>query len=241
MSEPTFVNYELQDGIATITMNDGFKNLISPKMLRELNQALDQAEKDSAVVILTGYADIFSAGFDLKVIKAGGIQGYRMINDGFALTTRMLSFPTPIIIACNGHALAMGAFMILSGDYRIGVNGPFKIAVNEVAIGITMAATPIAVCKQRLTPAHFVRAVMQSEEYNPDSAVEAGFLDRVVDSVDLMPEALKTAARLAKLDQKVYYKSKLRARRQVIRAQKRANRLDRIDVFFRGVKRLLSK
>ena len=239
MIETQIVSYEFQDGVATIKMNDGSKNLLSPKMLGELNMALDQAEKDSAVVIITGHEDVFSAGFDLKVLKTGATQAYTMLNEGFALATRMLSFRMPIIIACNGHAIAMGSFLLLSGDYRIGATGQFKIMANEVAIGLTMPATGIEVCKQRLTPAHFVRAVMQSEEYNPTSAVEAGFLDRTVAPEDLLNEAVKTANRFTKLDPKAHYRTKLRARRHLIRAMKRANRFDRFDIIIQGIKRMI--
>lgn len=58
MTESKFFTYNFQDKIATITMNDGAKNLISPKMLSALNEALDQAEKDAAVVIITGYLKV---------------------------------------------------------------------------------------------------------------------------------------------------------------------------------------
>ena len=241
MSQSQFVQYDLQDGVATLTLNDGAKNLMSPQMLAEINGALDQAEKDSAVVLITGYEDILSAGFDLKVLKKGGQRALDMLNAGFALTTRMLSFPTPIVIACNGHAIAMGVFMLLSGDYRIGASGPFKLVANEVAIGMTMPATAIQVCKQRLAPAHFVRAVMQSEEYHPESAVEAGFLDRVVAPEDLMSEARATALRLAKLDMNAYKRSKKRVRRQLIRALKRANRFDKWDLLWLGVKQMMGR
>ena len=240
MKKSQIVTYEYQAGVATITMNDGFKNLISPQMLRELNKALDQAEKDSAVVILTGYEDILSAGFDLKVLKSGGKPAYTMLNGGFALTTRLLSFRTPVVIACNGHAVAMGSFLLLSGDYRIGVEGPFKIVANEVSIGLTVPATGIVVCRQRLTPAHFVRAAMQSEVYNPTSAVEAGFLDETVAPADLLQTAKATANRLTQLDLKAHYKTKMRARRKLIRALKRANRFDRLDIIIKGLQAMFN-
>jgi enoyl-CoA hydratase len=133
----------------------------------------------------------------------------------------------------------MGAFRLLSGDYRIGATGHFKIVTNEVAIGLTMPSTAIVVAKQRLTPAHFVRAIMQSEEYNPDLAVEAGFLDRVVSPEDLKHEALEVANRLAKLDFKAYYKTKMRTRRHLIKALKRANRFDPYDIIIQGIQRIL--
>ncbi len=242
MTHPKFVSYELQNQIATITMNDGGKNLMSPKMLAELNEALDQAEKDSAIVIITGHGDTFSAGFDLKVLKSGAVKAYRMLNEGFALTTRLLSFPTPVIIACNGHAIAMGVFLLLSGDYRIGVEGAFKIVANEVAIGLTMPATAIEVCKQRLTPAHFVRTVLLSEEYVPDIALEAGFFDCILPTPqEVMQKAFATALSYTKLDLEAHYKTKLRTRKHLIKALKKANRFDKLDIVRQGVRRMFKK
>jgi enoyl-CoA hydratase len=58
--------YDLSDGVATITLDDGKVNALSPAMLGELSGRLDQAESDEAIVILTGRERILSAGFDLK-------------------------------------------------------------------------------------------------------------------------------------------------------------------------------
>ena len=65
----------------------------------------------------------------------------------------MLAFPTPVLVACPGHAVAMGVFLLLSGDYRVGAGGPYKLAANEVAIGITMPLAAVEICRQRLAPA----------------------------------------------------------------------------------------
>ena len=242
MTNSEYVRYDLQNQIATITLNDGGKNLMSPKMLAELNEALDQAEKDSAIVIITGYGNTFSAGFDLKVLKSGAKKAFGMLNEGFALTTRLLSFPRPVIIACNGHAIAMGVFLLLSGDYRIGVEGDFKIVANEVKIGLTMPATAIEVCKQRLTPAHFVRTVLLSEEYTPDTALEAGFFDCTVSTHErLMQKAMATANSYTELDLDAHYRTKLRTRKHLIKALKRANRFDKLDIVRQGMRRMFKK
>jgi enoyl-CoA hydratase len=121
------VAYRLDDSIATITMDDGKVNVLSPMMLAELNVALDRALADRAVVVLTGREGIFSAGFDLSVLRSGGPETPAMLGAGFLLAERILSFPTPVIIACNGHAIAMGVFLLLSGDYRFGAAGAHKI------------------------------------------------------------------------------------------------------------------
>jgi len=238
--ESTLVSYEIKDSVATIVMDDGKQNLISPKMIQELNHALDEAEKQKALVLLTGRENVFCAGFDLKILKSGVRDAFQMLTGGFELGARLLSFPTPVVIACNGHAIAMGAFLLLSGDYRIGAKGSFKIVTNEVAIGLTMPSAGVEICRQRLNPSHFTRAALLAKVYTPDNdAIEAGFLDQVVSSEDLFKEARELVTQLKKLDLKAHYETKLRLRHQSLKLIKRAIQSDRIDFINKGVKRVL--
>src|SRR5262245_33988224 len=124
------VHYDRQDSIATIRMDDGKLNVLSPAMFAELSDAFDRARADRAVVVLTGRPGVFSAGFDLRVLRAGGAEASRMVRTGFELAERILSFPSPVVIACTGHALAMGVFLVLAGDYRIGALGAHRIGAN---------------------------------------------------------------------------------------------------------------
>ena len=214
----TRVTYRLEDSIATITMDDGKVNVMSPQMLGEINAALDQAATDRGVVVLSGREGVFSGGFDLTVLRAGGADAVAMVRGGFELAERVLSFPTPVVIACTGHAVAMGVFLLLSGDYRIGAMGPYKIVANEVAIGLTMPLAAVEICRQRLTPAAFNRATIIAEPFSPDTAVDAGFFDEVVEVSALHDVARDTAVRLSKLDPDAHAASKLRARDQALRA-----------------------
>lgn len=212
------VRYDLTDGIATLTMDDGKVNVMSPRMLAALHAALDRAEADRAVVVLSGREKVFSAGFDLAVLRGGGQESIDMVRGGFELAERVLSFPMPVVMACTGHALAMGVFLLLSGDYRVGAAGPFKIVANEVAIGLTMPLPAVEVLRQRLTPSCFNRAVTLAEAFAPDNAVEAGFLDRVVDVAEVAGVARSTAAALKALDMPAHAASKLRARATALQA-----------------------
>jgi enoyl-CoA hydratase len=209
----TLVTYRLRDAIAAITMDDGKVNVLSLAMLSELDAALDRAAADRAVVVLTGRDGVFSAGFDLPVLRAGGTEAADLLRAGFDLAARLLAFPTPVLVACSGHAVAMGAFLVLSGDYRIGASGPYKITANEVAIGITMPHAAVEICRQRLTPAGFNRAVVIADVFPPEDAVTAGFLDRVVPAAELAEAAAASAAELARLDLHAHAATKLRARR----------------------------
>jgi len=220
------VTYEAHDSIATITMDDGKMNVLSPAMFAALGGAFDRAAKERAVVILTGRDGVFSAGFDMRVLSAGGRDAADMVRTGFELAERILSFPTPVVVTCTGHALAMGVFLVLSGDYRVGALGAHKIGANEVAIGITMPFFGVEICRQRLAPAHFHRAVVNAEIYAPEDAVAAGFLDRVVPAAELRDVARSAAVRLAKLDPTAHAASKLRARDQALKAIRSAIETD---------------
>jgi enoyl-CoA hydratase len=222
----TPVTYQLKDSVGTITMDDGKVNAMSLAMLAGLNVALDRAVADRAVVVITGRPGVFSAGFDLNVLRAGGPDAQKMLTTGFELAYRMLSFPTPLVLACSGHAIAMGVFLVLAADYRIGADGPFRIGANEVAIGLTMPHFGVEICRQRLTPAHFNRAVIFSEMYSPTEAVPAGFLDRVVPAAELQSEAQRFAATLTRLDMTAHAASKLRVREQTLKAARAAIEAD---------------
>ena len=210
--------YERDGAVGVISLDDGKVNVLSIAMLTEINAALDRAETDGTVVVLAGRTGIFSAGFDLKVIQAAGPETVAMLEAGFKLAERLLAFPTPVVIACTGHAIAMASFLLLSGDFRIGAAGEFRITANEVAIGLTMPRAAVEICRQRLAPAYFNRAVLLAETFAPGGAVAAGFLDRVVLPDAVVDTARKTAHELAKLDLLAHAASKPRVRGDALAA-----------------------
>ena len=176
-----FVTYQSEENYAIITINNGKANAISHEVVAGLNYSLDKAEQEDKVVILTGTQGIFSGGFDLKVMTKSPETALELVTKGSQLSHRMLSFPKPIILACNGHAIAKGAFLLLSVDYRIGVEGDFKIGLNEVMIGMTMHNAGIAIANARLSEVYLNRSVNNAEIFSSKDAVKAGFLDIIVE------------------------------------------------------------
>jgi enoyl-CoA hydratase len=200
-------------------MDDGKVNAFSIPMLKAVHAAFDQAERDGAIVILTGREGYFSAGFDLKIFAGGDVeQVIEMLTLGATLAERILGFATPVITACPGHTVAAGAFMALAADLRIGTDGPFKIGLNEVKIGLTVPWFVIELARQRLNPAHFNRAVVSATMYGPAEAMSAGFLDLVVPADELRAASLDAAAELAELNPQAHAATKLRARGDALKA-----------------------
>ncbi|MGY4532669.1 enoyl-CoA hydratase [Pseudomonas sp. TE3786] len=210
------ISYQLDDGIATLTLSNGKVNAISPDVITAFHAALDQAEKDRAVVIITSQPGILSGGYDLKVMTSGPENAINLVAAGSTLARRMLSHPFPIIVACSGHAVAKGAFILLSADYRIGVEGPFSIGLNEVQIGMTMHHVGIELARDRLRKSAFHRSVINGEMFNPQTAVDAGFLDTVVAPEQLLPTAIAAAQQLKKINMKAHKNTKLKVRKALL-------------------------
>lgn len=216
------VNYKSEEKYAIITISNGKANAISHEVIEQLNESLDKAEADNKVVVLTGTPGMFSGGYDLKVMMQSPESALDLVTKGSKLAHRLLSFPRPVITACSGHAIAKGAFLLLSTDYRIGVEGDFKIGLNEVLIGMTMHHAGIEIAKSRLSRVYVDRSVNNAEIFNPKDAVTAGFLDKVVPQEHLLPTAIKVAEMFAQLNPKAHKETKLKVRKPYLDAIEQA-------------------
>ena len=229
MSE--LVNLKTENQISFITMDDGKANAMSVDMLKGLNKALDEAELSGSVVILSGRENVLSGGFDLGVFKSGdNAKILEMLTLGAELSYRILSYPTPIIAACTGHAVAMGTFLLLCCDYRIGASGNSKFAANEVAIGLTVPYFAIEVIKQRIINKHRSKAIGLAHFFDISEALEAGFVDEIAAPDQVVATAESKAEEFLKLDLKAHNSSKLRLREPMLASLRDAINKD-IDVW----------
>ncbi|HUE08498.1 MAG TPA: crotonase/enoyl-CoA hydratase family protein [Acidimicrobiales bacterium] len=224
------LDYQLNDGIAAIRLDDGKVNVMSLDMQAAIGEAIDRADADGAAIVLTGRPGVFSAGFDLAIIAAGGPETASMVIGGFRLAERLLAYPRPVVVACTGHAIAMGTFLMFAGDYRIGPDaGSYKWIANEVAIGLTMPRAAIEMLRLRLTPAACDRAVILSYQFSPADAVSCGYFDQLVPLDDVVDAAISVARSALNLDARAHAASKLRTRAPALAALAQAIQQDEED------------
>lgn len=194
-------SYELSDQVAIITMDDGKANAFGLDMIATVDAHLERAGGEAKAVILTGRPGIFSGGFDLKVIRGGDAEAGRAMSlAGARLMMRLYGLPQPLVVAAPGHAIALGAFCLLTGDYRIGIEGDFRIGLNETAIGMSLPPFGLMLAQERLSKRHLARAAIGATLFGPLEARDAGFLDEVVAVADLPAAAHAAADRLVALD-----------------------------------------
>ncbi|KUI22777.1 enoyl-CoA hydratase [Mycobacterium sp. GA-1285] len=216
----SLVGYELKDSVATIRLDDGKVNVLGPAMQTAINEALDRAEKDSAkAVVLAGNGRVFSGGFDLSVFQSGDAQAaHAMLAGGFELAVRCLTFPAPVVMAATGPAIAMGSFLLLSGDHRVG-QPKTRCQAIEVAIGMTIPIAALEIMRFRLTPAVFHRGAALATTFAGEEAVNGGWFDEIVEADRVLPRAQELATEFATtLHTGAHVATKLKARESAIQA-----------------------
>jgi enoyl-CoA hydratase len=215
------VEVRIEDGIAWLALDDGKVNAMSSALLGEIEAALDAAERAGAVAVLAGRDGIFSAGFDLPTFARGREASVAMVRAGAELVLRLLAFPRPVLALCTGHAYPMGAFLLLASDARLGAAGPFRIGLNETAIGITVPKFAVELARHRLAAPGFAR-IPSAALFGPEEALRLGYLDRVVAADALAAAGREEAARLRALDVPSFAATKTRINERVLGAVRAA-------------------
>jgi len=209
------VRYEIRDGVARILLDDGKANVMNVPVFVELGDALDRAEHDNArLVVLAGRAGMFSGGLDMKLLPTLSAAELGTLIREFARTMlRVFTFPAPTAAAVTGHAIAGGAILACACDRRVVADGPFRIHVNEVAIGIPVPSWMLLIAGSAVPPRHHVEALLHARPYTPREAFERGIVDALVEGgADVVASAVESSSALLSLAPAAYAETKRRMR-----------------------------
>ena len=193
------LTYRLDGPVAVVTLDDGKANAMGHAVLDGLTEALARAEAEATALVLAGGAKAFSAGYDLAVMTESTPAMQGLVGAGARFLMRLYGSPLPTVAACTGHALAGGALTLLACDERIGPSDvPAKLGLNEVAIGMPLPVFAVELARDRLATAHLTTAAL-GRVYDPEGAVAAGYLDRLVPRDEVVATAVATATERAGL------------------------------------------
>jgi enoyl-CoA hydratase len=191
------VTTERAGDVAVITLDDGKANALSFDAIDGLTSALTAAQSDAKAAVLLGREGKFSAGFDLKVMTGSADGAKKLLGAGAELGLQVFASPIPVVLGVTGHALAMGGILTTCADYRVGAEGPFKIGLNEVAIGMPVPRFAVELTRDRIVKTWFTRCIQHAHICSPDEAVLAGFLDETVAAGEVKARCTALAAQLA--------------------------------------------
>jgi enoyl-CoA hydratase len=209
------IGYEIDQGMAQITMDDGKANAMDFAFFEEMGEALDRAEGDGAkTLIITGRPGYFSAGLDIKLMPTLSPAELNRLAETFARTLlRVFSVPLPTVAVCSGHAVAGGAMLALSCDLRFAVDGPYRIQMNEMLVGIPFPSWMLLIGRSSVPVQWFVEAFLHAGAYSPAEAVARGMFHGLIkEGEDPIARARVEAEKLKALNLPAYGTSKKRLR-----------------------------
>jgi enoyl-CoA hydratase len=209
------IGYELKDGIARITLDDGKANAMSQDWFGELGAALDRALADGAGALLVrGRPRFFSGGLDLELLPTLSPAALREMSEAFARTfLRVHTLPIPTVACVTGHAIAGGAVLAFACDARFATQGPFRIQMNEVAIGIPLPAWMLFIAESAIPATARNAFLLHARAFSPAEALALGLVDGVGATQEETERlAGERAASLLVLNRAAYAESKRRMR-----------------------------
>ncbi len=197
------LNLEIDDAIATLILNRPEKrNALSHNMISEILKALDEVEKAQArVLILTGAANAFCAGMDLR-----GLRDFRSQSDDeivadarriATLFRRLYSFPIPTIAAVNGPAIAGGCGLATVCDFTLAVPDA-ELGYTEVRVGFIPAIVSSYVVRQ-VGEKRARDLLLSGRIFSAAAAKDLGIVNELLEHDQLLPRARELARSLAEM------------------------------------------
>jgi len=191
------VTVETTGPVTVITLDDGKANALTHEIIDAVRHGVRQAEQAGGALVVAGRPGRFSGGFDLAVMTSGPDAAMPLLKAGAEMAIELYMAKVPVVVACTGHAVAMGAIVLMAADTRIGTDGPFKIGMNEVAIGMPVPHFAMGLARDRLSSRYFVPAIAHARLFDPVTAIDAGYLDEVVAADQVVERAVAHATELA--------------------------------------------
>lgn len=185
MPEPSAIEVDVADGVATITLADvDNRNALSRAVVGGLLDALDAANADPAVrvVVLTNVGKVFCAGADLKeqASSSADAKGARGFDD---LLLALQASPTPVVGRIDGHAVAGGVGLVAACDISI-ARDDVLLGFTEVRVGVIPAMISV-VCLPKMRRGDALEAFLRGTRFPATRAAELGLVNRAVPAADL--------------------------------------------------------
>ena len=181
------------DGVLELRLNRPPVNALDPTLVADLRMRVERAARDGTRgILLTGREGMFSAGLDVPFLLTLERAAMRAFwREFFALCAALARSPVPLAAAVSGHSPAGGAVLALFCDYRVMANGPYRIGLNEVQVGLTVPDC-IQLALRRVVGAYRAeRLLVAGRMLTPEEALECGFVDELAPEGETVPRALQ--------------------------------------------------
>jgi enoyl-CoA hydratase/carnithine racemase len=193
-------------------------NALSPELLVRLCDLVDAAPAEGArALVLSGSPGMFSGGLDVPVLlgldRAAMGDAWELFHRGM----RALAASTlPVVAAITGHSPGGGMVLALFCDRRVMAEGPFKIGLNEVSVGIPLPRVILTVLRRQVGARRAERLAVTGALLDPTGALEAGLVDEVVPADQLLERSVGWCRQLLELPQDAVAATRSAARADLV-------------------------
>jgi enoyl-CoA hydratase len=206
--------------VTIVTLDRPPANALDRSAFEELIDVFTRLRESAAVraVVVTGTGRFFSAGLDLFEVFGYPPAGFDAFTARFdEAFTALFRFPKPVVAAVNGHAIAGGAVLAATADVRVVADGPGRIGLTEIQVGVPFPTVIMEILRFACTGPSFAELLYHGRTYAPREACERRLADELVAADQLMTTAVAHAEALAAQDATAFEHIKLALRAPALR------------------------
>ena len=191
------IGYEVQDGVAILTMNNPPANTYTHEMMVELDAAIVKARFDESVhvIVLRGAGEkFFSAGADIQMLQTSDpyFKYYFCLHANEALN-RLEQTPKLVIAALNGHTVGGGLEIALAADLRIAKQGGGKIGLPEVTLGVLPGTGGTQRLGRLLGKSKAIEVMVEGSTFEFEEAAKLGIINKIYEADNFFDAVMEYA------------------------------------------------
>jgi 3,2-trans-enoyl-CoA isomerase len=225
------------NGIREIQLARPPVNALNLELLRALHAAIDDSVREGVRgIVLSGAQGLFSAGVDVPALlardRAGVLEYWREL---FSLCGAIARSPIPLVAAITGHSPAGGAVLALFCDYRVMAEGPYRIGLNEVQVGLIVPEAIQLALRRVVGTYRAERLLVSGAMIDAAAALACGFVDELTGVDQVTTRALHWLGELLALPEHAMLATRTLARADLAEAYADLDALpleDFTDAFF---------
>src|ERR671933_1010094 len=201
------VKYEVEGGVALLTLNDPPANTYSYEMMRQLDRAILEARMDESVhvVVLTGAGEkFFCAGANIRMLsEVTPTFKYFFCLHANETLSRLEQTPKLVIAAVNGHCVGGGLEVALAADLRVARKGAGKMGLPEVTLGVLPGTGGTQRLSRAVGKSRAIELMATGELFDFERAAELGLVNQLFEAdtaASFLEQALTYARRFTTPD-----------------------------------------
>ena len=184
--EPVLIEYNVEGGVAVLTLNDPPANTYSYEMMQQLDRAILAARIDDAVqvIVITGKGDkFFCAGADIQMLAnvTPTFKYYFCLHANETLN-RLEQTPKLVIAAINGHCVGGGLEVAMAADIRVARKGAGKLGLPEVGLGVLPGTGGTQRLVRIVGKSKAIELMTTGQLFDFERGLELGILNQVLEA-----------------------------------------------------------